>query len=336
MSGSERPVRCPICLDEFSWPNDEIYWMYDEQTGTFEPLGLAGVPGVKRLDLLRRGYVSCPNPSGDSAKHFLPATYATYSDPVVIGLVGAPASGKTHLLASMVSAMVRGSLASLGLHVTPLDFHRFDNFRRDTLDPLERGQVLPGTNNGIREYACAVLLHTKTRTTPLVFFDVAGEDFTYLSSPVRFVLGADALLFTCAVDSLEPQGQLVEEVAISSVVDRLRGIGRIDKMAAAVVMTKADQQRFLHPVRDWLVRDGEPRLDRDEFLAESRDVFAFLHRMGRTGALVPYEVFQRCTLHFTSATGREAGPEFRFERGIRPMRVLQPLLSVLSMTGVFE
>jgi hypothetical protein len=125
-------------------------------------------------------------------------------------------------------------------------------------------------------------------------------------------------------------------MATSQVIERVHASGRSDSLTAAVVMTKSDRLRYLYPVRDWLGQPPTRQLDHHQINAESRDVYAFLYSRDQTGTLAAFDAFRRCTLHFTSATGGDAGPDGTFERGIRPMRVLEPLISILAMTGVIE
>lgn len=331
-----RRVRCPICVDTFSWPDGTTCWLYDEREGMFRLVDLAGLIPEKRADVLRQAYVQCPNPSGDTATHYLPATYASYADPIVIALVGAPASGKTHLLAAMVAEIFKGSLTGLGVLTSPLDLRRHAEFSKYFLQTVQQGRELPGTSSGNTGYAYAFLMRTSAGQRPVVFFDIAGEDFEY-SSPgsSRFILAVDALIFTCPVeDSVESARRYTS--AMENTIARLKLLERIDKVAAAVVMTKADHQRFVHPVRNWLWQPQERVLQSSRIRKESRDVYAFLHSRGEVESLAPFDVFRRCTLHFASATGGDAGPSGRFERGVRPLRVLEPLVSILAMTGVLD
>jgi hypothetical protein len=89
-------------------------------------------------------YRRCPNPSQDSAEHFLPANYFAHDPPLVVALVGQPTAGKTHLLAAMVrEAVERNGLAPYGLTVVPMDLHRHDAYRTSFLEPAAR-RTTPG------------------------------------------------------------------------------------------------------------------------------------------------------------------------------------------------
>jgi hypothetical protein len=67
--------------------------------------------------------------------------------------------------------------------------------------------------------------------------------------------------------------------------------------------------------------------------AESRAAYAFLYQRGALAWLQPFHECRRCTLHFVSATGAEPRDGV-YPRGVRPRRVLEPLVALLAMTGI--
>ena len=89
------------------------------------------------------------------------------------------------------------------------------------------------------------------------------------------------------------------------------------------------------PADKWLRRGTEVTLDASLIHAESRDAFAYLHQQGAVASLGPFEVFSRCTLHFVSASGGDVSVD-KFARGVRPTRVMQPLVAILAMAGVIS
>jgi hypothetical protein len=117
----------------------------------------------------------------------------------------------------------------------------------------------------------------------------------------------------------------------------------------AIVINKCDEVRFEDPVLRWLRRPPLSAFrtvrmpDRPLLWQESRDAYAFLFQRGMHAWLRPYAAFRQATLHFVSATGTqgvpgtdEFGTEFvDFSRGVRPKRVLDPLVSILAMSGMF-
>jgi hypothetical protein len=105
-------------------------------------------------------------------------------------------------------------------------------------------------------------------------------------------------------------------------------------MPAAIVLAKADTLRFEPVIARWLARQEETgELSSREFHEESRDVYAYLQARKGGSWLSPYHRFSRCTLHVVSATGSEIVGT-TYSRGLRPRRVLQPLVAILAMAGV--
>ena len=344
-----RVVRCPVCVDEFVWPDSRFVQVFDESSARYQQLDTTQLSGHKRAGALRSGYVRCPNPAGDMAPHYLPATYAEYRDPLIIGLVGDPMAGKTHLLTAMVREAYQGGLKNLGVSVAALDFRRHHSFHELFMRPFDNGDALAGTATGITDAADILLVRGAGAERPVTFFDVAGEDLRStdpLNRSTRFLLGANAVIFVHALEDPTDAGTAGAVSAgwsFELAVERLLGVpGSGQRIPAAIAVTKADRMRYLPPVDRWLRRGPVTDVNADRIRAESRDVYAFLHRMGATGALRPFETFRRCTLHFVSASGGDASPADsserpngrHFARGVRPANVLAPLVSILAMSGV--
>lgn len=347
MSAPARRVTCPVCLDTFAWDDSELL-QYSAAEGKYSPVELPDTENQAKIDDARkRLYVRCPNPSGDSGSHYLPATYVDYGDPLVIATIGRPAAGKTHLVVAMVRELLAGAASGAGLRARALDHYRHLVFLRDFLNPFEAGMQLPGTTNGIGTYLTwLVVEHGKTRR-PLVLFDVAGEDFrSDESKHTRFLVNAGALLF------VEDAPHVVRSAAEEQDLHRDRSLGGIGPsgtneyfaqaierlpdggrgLPAALALTKADRLRYFAPVDRWL-REEPTGLTPDRLLAETRDIYALLHSVGATSAMRLYNDFERCTMHFVSATGGAASGQ-RYPAGIRPARALTPLLALLAMAGV--
>lgn len=349
-----RQVTCPTCLDVFPWDESELL-DYKPREARYVPVTLpAGAHPEKLRDLRSRLYVRCPNPSQDSPDHYLPVGYADYPDPLVVALVGRPLSGKTHLVVAMIRALL-GSAAAVraGLSAHALDYYQHETFKRDFLDPFERGTKLAGTRNEQGNYLAWLVVECGAVRRPLVFFDVAGEDFRNPRDngrSTRFLVNAGALLFVedtaHVIRSAAEERDLAEDPSlrapvggagnefVQEAVSRLPDGGR--NLPAAVALTKSDRLRYLPPVDRWLRHDPDARLSAEQVLAESRDVYALLHSANADAVLRLYHEFTRCTLHFVSATGGAVGADGRFDAGVRPQRVLLPLLALLAMTGVLR
>jgi hypothetical protein len=337
----QKLVRCPVCQDSYPWQADDELWRYDEEQQHYVQVEVGVQDPMKEENLLRHAYRRCPNPSEDSAEHYLPAVYHAFDPPLVVAMIGRPAAGKTHLLAAMIREIVEHhGLNRYGLTTEPLDLHRHAGYRRSVLQPVEHGAQLPGTREHVTDPAEILLIRGPSGTRPVVFFDVAGEDLQAVGEGdklARFLIGTGAVIF---VHGLEPTPERIGNRAFEMSLIRLRVQRDVAKLPAAIVATKSDRLRYLPPVARWLRRDLDPlptSVDASMVLAESRDAYAFLHYRGEHAALAPFEDFDRCTLHFASASGSEAAPDGKgFVRGFEPSRALQPLIAILAMAGVID
>lgn len=339
-------IECPVCLDRIPAEGEQLYEFVGGQP---QPKVLPSSASLtKTADITRNSYRLCPNPSGDVAKHYLPTALTSLPNmhpPIVVGFVGASQSGKTHLLATMVGAIQRGELQRYGLSASPMDPDRHQKFMsRATNALIERHERIPGTKHGVNDIADVFMVTSPvTGTWPLTFFDIAGEDLTQVGTTGRFLAGAKALVFV--VDpglAMGWSGTEAETHGRSSLGDDTFGavLARIDHgqplldVPAVVVINKSDRLRFRPPVDAWLRSPSANRIDLERIQAESRDAFALLFEHQAQSWLQPYYRCRRATLHFATATGGEVGHDERYPRGVRPGRVLEPLVALLAMTGV--
>lgn len=341
MTTPVRLLRCPICVNTFAWTDDNLYEYVNSR---YTPLQIpSNTDPRRRADLLRDAYKQCPHSSQDNRPHFLPVAYGSYRDPLVIGLVGAPKSGKTHLLTAMIAEIGRGGLLGYGLTAGPVDASRHRGFLDAYVRPLiATGAALSGTKEGqSRDFADALLITSADGTWPVAFFDVAGDDLT-AGRTARFLAGAGALIFVVDPDAVGgPAGSDGRAAAshlgdetFGAVLSRLRHADRrfLD-IPAAIVVTKSDRLRFEPPVDRWMSLTGNARIDARVVTAESRAAYAFLYQRGALAWLQPFHDCLKCTLHFVSATGAEPHDGV-YPRGVRPRRVLEPLIALLAMTGI--
>jgi hypothetical protein len=334
-------VRCPICLDMFTWPDTNQFYAFrgnDFAAYTIPP----NLNRAKRDIILRDAYIRCPNPSGDREQsHYLPAVYGAYGEPLVIGLVGATRSGKSHLLAAMIAAIESGGLRPYDVTSRPVDFAVHDTFLRNAARPLlEKGTRLSRTDENIDTYTDALLITSPAGTRPVTFFDVAGGDLVKVGQTGRFLAGAGALIFVVDPETalrLDPDAdvndnRVLGDPTFATVLGRLNPGARHLDIPTAIVLNKADRLRATAPMDVWLRRPSTGRVDAASMHQESRDVYAFLHARN-SPALRPFHECRRCTLHVVSATGGEAVGQ-SYPRGAQPRRVLEPLIALLAMTGV--
>lgn len=347
-------VRCPYCLDLVRWNANELYER--DARLRFEHVDLGRITDPVKLHDRRRGtFMRCPNPTGDEQReHYLPTNYMIHEPPLVIGLIGDGLSGKTHLLAAMIAEIDAGGLRAYGVTHSPVDPDQHQDYRRNRVDPLQQGQMLATTVNNqgnLVQFADALLLRAGGRTRPIAFFDVSGEDLARGGREMQFLAAADAFVFVVdpvvavdlpelrrlTEDGDEASGARRGDRTFSAVMDRLPRAGELLEQPVAVAVTKADLIRFEPPVDAWL--GSRPQVagvvDPARVDAESRDVYSFLHAHDAAAWLGPFEEFRRCTMHFVSATGAR-DRDGRFPGGIRPRRVLEPIVSILAMCDMLD
>jgi hypothetical protein len=357
-------VLCPICVDYIDWPDQLYQYVIDDEKriGRWDPLDLSKhTNAIKHGHARTKGYVLCPNPSQDTPTHYLPVVHRDYGEPIVIGLVGRASSGKTHLLVAMVSQMLRGDLSHFGLTFEIADRIQHRSFAK-SMEMFNQGRVLQYTDELLHSFASYLLVRQGGRQTrPLIFFDVAGEDFRATGDAhgraAQYVLGANALLFVDdparglpgwhaeAKSDKDRLASAQPNMAFEGAISRLFSNPAMKDLPIAVALTKADELRYEPPVDHWLRRDDtEENLDAAGFRAESRDVYAVLARYQARPMLSVYSQFRRGTMHFVSATGaalnedrgKTLGDDGTYARGVRPTRVLRPILALLAMTGVID
>lgn len=341
-------VLCPICLGFFPWREDELYRQETDQNvgGRWVKVDLAHLNNpVLRKDRRRRCYVKCPNPGREHQEHFLPITYRDHGEPIIIGLVGSSRAGKTHLLATMIHAATQGGLRHHGLVFEPADELRHAGFRSQVNALMQGRKKLEATEDLKQDFTTYLLVRTPDdKARPVVFFDVAGEDFVDPGQKDlggQFVLAATAFMFVdepvSAIPALFGLPGNTPNDALNSALTRIQERPGYKDLPIAVVLTKADEVRYEHPVDHWLRRDdSRAPLDAAQFRDESRDVYAFLDRHGAQAMLQVFETFSRGTMHVVSATGSSVDENGVYPRGVRPARVLQPLLALLAMIGLVQ
>jgi hypothetical protein len=332
-------VICPICLTPIDNWNTLPRYRWDDQWETYVELNIpVEVTGPLRVDMELGSYRRCPDTFKvmPDNEHHLPADYGNFGAPVILGFVGLTASGKTHLLASMVGAMQAG-LRQYDITCRALDRALHKKFEKERVRPLlNENEVLPGTAEGIVTFADAFLMrHARGSARPVVLFDIAGGDLANVDKAKKFLGIVNGLFFIVDPSQIEAGG--VGDATFNNVLDLLKYTGRLeDEVSAAIVLNKADLVRFDDPVTRWLRSDG-PALDADDFLLESRDVYAYLHAMSAAPWTLPYEECAKATLHVASPTGgvgHGEGEGAVYPRGVSPRRVLRPMLAMLAMTGV--
>jgi hypothetical protein len=333
--GGATTVICPICLNDTGDWSTLPRWRWDSAQDQYEGIKIPdNASGPLKARLSRGAYVRCPGQlDGKQGYHYLPAEYGNFGPPVVLGFVGLTRSGKTHLLAAMAGEVERNGLRNYGIETRPIDHVLHKNFLEESVRPLlEDGKVLLGTEVGIVSFADAFLIGPMGgQERAVALFDVAGAELIQVEDTKQFLDIADGLFFVIDPDELTPDG--LGDDSFNTVLDLLSSTPQLrEKASAAIVLNKADTVRFDDPLTRWLRTDGK-KLNAEEFLCESADVYAFLYSKGAQAWTRPYAECGKATLHVASPTGGTANGSV-FPRGVAPRRVLRPLVAMLAMTGV--
>lgn len=323
-------VRCPVCRQSIPWDTDPArVYEPDARTGNMAERDLSGLDRDVRSLRRSTAFVPCPRSTDPLVPHYVPANYLDHGAPLVVGLVGRPRASKTHLLIAMLDALGAGGAAYGITRVTALDARAYRVFRTEAARFLAGG-VLDSTVHDVQRYAASVQFRTPGGPMSLVFFDISGEDFEQGvdRTSADFLLGADGVLLVEDIGDVLSTGNESVTGALATLEHHHAG----HEVPAAIVLAKADRERYTDPIDRWL-RAGPVEGDWAEaFHRESRDVYAWLHSRGATNLLATVQAFPRCTLHVASASG-SAATGASFLRGVRPMRVLEPLIALLAMTG---
>ncbi|WP_329620713.1 hypothetical protein OG357_09290 [Streptomyces sp. NBC_01255] len=343
-----RSRMCPHCLLPVEY--DERLLVTIDAKGNRIPLDLAGErrPGHV-ADALRKAYHLCPHTVEGDEEHELPVPYLTNGEPLSVALVGSSSVGKTHLLAAMLGEIELGGLAPYGLRSRPLNPEAHRTYLRERVQNLQQGRQLGRTGQQtFARFADGLLVSAGGGTPrPVVFFDLAGEDLAQDGDVARFLMGVDAFVFVLdplralrlgSLDPVRDQSGIrrrdLGDEAFATVLDRIpRQRGGLVAAPAALAVNKSDLVRFEPSVDRWLGRALPGRFDHAEARDESRDAYAFLAHHASAAWLKPFDDCANCSLHFVAATGGQARGD-RFPHGVRPRRVLAPLLSLFAMCGL--
>jgi hypothetical protein len=291
--------------------------------------------------------------AGGGEPHVLPGRYGDFGEPLVIGVVGESAAGKSHLLAAMLGMLSDvDRMARLGLVVGGLDLKLHQRYLKDVVRPfLDQGQGLAGTPAQPPEFTDALWIHNSNtnRSFAVAFFDVSGEWLADHDAEVPFLGAVSALVFVVDPTRIRglttATGSVTGDPSFGVVLDKIGRLQGMDgsqflPLPAAVVIGKCDLLQHHEPLVDrWLQNaspDEELRLDTVE--RESEDAYAFLRSRGARGWLAPFVRCDRSTLHFATATGHKPVETDGVQRSPRgsfaPRRTLKPMLALFAMCGV--
>ena len=295
----------------------------------------------------------CPN------NHELPPGF-DWNHTLVLGLVGAASSGKSHYIASLVRHLREDTSRRLQLSMQDdsRTQQRFESeFNRPLFGdrqelPLTRGQPPPLIYKV--QFSGELWDEAEPRSVTLSLYDTAGEELRdparvqalvkylrvasgliFLVDPLQIAAVRDAMPPDLRMPNLDPLGD--PNNVIKNVLDELqqgepgRGTERLP-IPVAVVLSKCDVLRDagqFAPNRLWsTARQHRRGYDRELHHDVSGMIEAFVRRYSPEAHQTVANRFQRCAYFGVSATGcASINQQYPF---IAPWRVDEPLLWLLS------
>lgn len=364
-AGVPKTVICPLCFEEFhvgrmlftSFGGDES--MPARHTWVDRLRGLPPQPPTnKQGQRLTRKL--CPN------RDPLPFTAGAQGS-LVIGLIGAKFSGKSHYIASLVKRLEGQVGGDLQAALIPVSDETQERYRREFYDPLfKNGLELPLTVGTPAPLIYDLTLdgrlwgEERNRAVTLALYDTAGENLDsqdtveqmlkYLRVASGIVFLVDPLQVAAVCDALPASVRLPDadrmvdpNVILSRVLQVLED-GRVVTQSGplstpvAVVLTKCDVLRdagLIEANRLWNTDarhvgyfDAEAHSDMTGMMAE------YVQRWSPAAYHTVRQRFSRHAFFGASATGCASDTTTRRYKYISPWRVEDPLLWLLAELGV--
>jgi len=288
---------------------------------------------------------------------------------VIIGLVGAKFSGKSHFVATLLDRLegpVGRAFAASLLHIDDATVTRR---MREFQEPLCHGLELPVTDPD-----APPLLYNLTVAAPghrggyrrvtLVLCDTAGENFDKqddITERTKFLSCASGLIFlvdplqTTVVRQVLPAtvkrpaqmtapnvilGRVMQELSKRGLIDVIsRGRKRKLAMPVAVAFAKCDTLRDARIIDSHCLWSQDIRHESRYDLSLHNDVSGmfseYMHQWDLTAWNTIRTHFERFAFFGVSATGCASDEQGRYAR-IAPWRVEDPLLWLLYQLGVIS
>ncbi|MGE0129080.1 MAG: hypothetical protein AB7U82_13460 [Blastocatellales bacterium] len=373
-AGVPKEIICPRCFNQFP-VGEMLFTFYREGAGSSGG-GDESRPGhYTWIDRMRGRPPQPPtNAQGQRltrklcprCEQELPVT-AGAQESLVIGMIGAKFSGKSHYVASLIKQLQERVCADMQAALIPMNEETLDRYQQEFYNPLfKNGLELPATAGAPPPLIYDLTLdgrlwgEERNRAITLALYDTAGENFDkadkvqqmveYLRHASGIIFLVDPLQVPAVREAIPPSIALPNQDqaaapkdAISRVIVELEK-GRVVTEAAplptpvAVALTKCD-----------VLRDQELIATNRLWSTEARHVGYFDQHLNEdtTGMMGEYvqrwspEVYsivrQRFSRHAffgVSATGCSSDKQTRRYKYISPWRVEDPLLWLLAELGV--
>ena len=372
--GTPTNVICPFCFNEFPIMEMDFASQYNNervkaQYGMIDKMKLKRGKGRLKVPKDKGGYPLtrklCPD---RGVEHDLPFN-AGLQESLVIGLIGAPNSGKTHYIASLVDRLMGRVGTDLQGALLPVTDGTSDRYQKEFYEPLfEDHSELPATE-GIPEPLIYDLSfdgnlwgQDRKRAVNLALYDTAGEntiDKARAREMLNYLNVASGVIFI--IDPLQirqirerlPDSILPPPLAVGTPISIIGNILMLLQngkalqvnepfsVPVAVVLSKCDvlqENGLIESNRIWNMEDRRnigrfDRLYHDDMAGMMGE---YMRQWDEKAYNVVTQRFPRHAFFGVSATGCAAtgatmNKKYRY---IAPWRVEDPLLWLLSQVKV--
>jgi hypothetical protein len=361
-------VICPYCFDEFPvW--DMLFDSYDG--GQARKAKYTAIDRALKREITppkdEHGRVLpvrlCPN-----NQHRLPWTAGTQTS-LIIGLIGAKFSGKSHYIASLIAQLENQVGADMQAALLPVTDETQERYRREFYNPLFKNSLELAMTVGTPPPLIYDLTldgrqwnEKQHRAVTLALYDTAGEnlqDAAVARQMVQYLREASGIIFLVdplqvpAVREMLPSTvqppQLDADAAPYQIIANVLQLLERGKVLqanepvsipVAVVLTKCDvlaETGLIEPNRLWSTEkrhvgfyDSQAHNDMSGMMAE------YFQRWNREAYNNIRLRFARHAFFGVSATGCASDPQTRRYKFISPWRVEDPLLWLLSELKVIQ
>jgi GTPase SAR1 family protein len=361
-------VICPYCFDEFPvWD-----MLFDSYEG-----GQARKAKYTAIDRALKREIAPPKDEHSRVlpvrlcpnnQHRLPWTAGTQTS-LIIGLIGAKFSGKSHYIASLIAQLENQVGADMQAALLPVTDETQERYRREFYNPLFKNSLELAMTVGTPPPLIYDLTldgrqwnEKQHRAVTLALYDTAGEnlqDAAVARQMVQYLREASGIIFLVdplqvpAVREMLPSTvqppQLDADAAPYQIIANVLQLLERGKVLqanepvsipVAVVLTKCDvlaETGLIEPNRLWSTEkrhvgfyDSQAHNDMSGMMAE------YFQRWNREAYNNIRLRFARHAFFGVSATGCASDPQTRRYKFISPWRVEDPLLWLLSELKVIQ
>lgn len=363
--GPPAEVVCPHCLEAFPlW--DMLFTGPSGESRKAQPsLKDQLLRRAPRFAIDSNGHPlrekQCPN-----CRRALPWTAGEQTD-LIIGMVGAKYSGKSHYVATLVQRLQREVGRDFDAALIHVDQATVERYREEFFDPLYGSRrELPATQPGAKPLLYNFTVdgsvwgkRQASRSVTLALYDTAGEDFANDEAVDRFVKylsRASGLIFlidplqTQAVremvgggaklPDIHPDGnpqeilaRVIRQLSLHGLLTRDRKLN----IPVAIVFTKCDVLRKMELIDKYRLWQRDVHHQRYYDLTLHDDVSGLFSQLVEQWSLEAYTTIRvwmkEYAMFGVSATGCASDEDGQFPY-ISPWRVEDPLLWLLYRLGV--